>query len=61
MISRIKQMSKYADLILCCGGIKPAHGLISNVARRIGKFDVRVLATFGNFKIPDGMKLVCKN
>lgn len=54
-------MSKYADLILCCSGIKPAHGLISNVARRIGKFDVRVLATFGNFKIPDGMKLVCKN
>ena len=51
MISRIKQISKYADLILCCGDIKPAHGLMSNLARRMGKFDVKVLAALGIFKI----------
>jgi len=55
IIARIKQEAKNCDLILCCGDITPVHGNTVDIARKIGKFDVTVLAIPGNFEMPDAM------
>jgi len=60
LIGKIKQASKDCDLILCCGDITSFHGKTMDVARKIGSFDVKVLAIPGNFELPNEMENVCK-
>lgn len=60
LISKIKQESKNCDLIICCGDITPSHGMTKEIAKQIGKFDVKVLAIPGNFEMPDDMEEVCE-
>ncbi|MFQ5968940.1 MAG: metallophosphoesterase [Nitrososphaerales archaeon] len=59
LIEKIKQASKDCDLILCCGDITPLQGKTMDVARKIGTFDVKVLAIPGNFELPNEIENMC--
>ena len=60
LIDKVKQLSKEADIAICCGDITPVHGNTIEAARMLGRLDTRLFIIPGNFELPRDVNIACK-